>query len=152
VILSVRDKRRERLRDVLFRPGTTASREEELRTQATTLLRSVGLEDLLRSPAEHLSYGQRKLVSILACVAAGAGLLLLDEPVAGVAPDLRDKILSLIRSLRNEGKSVLLIEHDFDAVSSVCDRVVFMDLGQIRGEGTPDQIRKNPTVIEAYLS
>ena len=78
-------------------------------------------------------------------------MLLLDEPVAGIAPEMKEKILGMIRDLPAKGKSVVLIEHDLDAVMQTCDRVVFMDAGAKVSEGTPQEVRNDPKVIEAYI-
>ena len=98
-----------------------------------------------------LSYGQQKLLSLVCCLAPGAELLLLDEPMAGIAPEMIEHILAVIRDLPSQGKSVILIEHNLDAVMQVCDRVVFMDAGAKVSEGTPEEVRNDPRVIDAYL-
>lgn len=82
---------------------------------------------------------------------SGADLLLLDEPVAGIAPAMIEKILEIIRGLPDKGKSVVLIEHNLDAVMQVCNRVIFMDAGRKVCEGAPQQVRNDSRVIEAYL-
>ena len=87
----------------------------------------------------------------MCCLATGAELLLLDEPVAGIAPAMIDRILPIIRGLPSQGKSVVLIEHNLDAVMQVCDRVIFMDAGRKVSEGTPAEVRNDPRVIEAYI-
>ena len=101
--------------------------------------------------ASALSYGQQKLLTIVCCLATDAQILLLDEPVAGIAPEMIDKILEVIQDLPKQGKSVILIEHNLDAVMQVCHRVIFMDTGVKVSEGTPQQVRDDPRVIEAYI-
>ena len=91
------------------------------------------------------------MLSLVCCLATGAELLLLDEPVAGIAPEMTERILAAIRSLPSKGKSVVLIEHNLDAVMQVCDRVIFMDAGAKVSEGTAQEVRNDPKVIEAYL-
>jgi len=151
VLLAFPSQSGERLRNVFFRPGVCRRQENENRTAADALLAEVGLAEKCEDPAEALSYGQQKLLSLVCCLAAKAELLLLDEPVAGIAPEMREKILGIIRDLPARGKSVILIEHDLDAVRQTCDRVVFMDAGAKVSEGTPEEIRNDPKVIEAYI-
>jgi len=99
-----------------------------------------------------LSYGQQKMVfSAACCLASGADLFLLDEPVAGINPEIIDKILAIIKRLPKEEKTVVLIEHNIDAVMQVCDKVVFMDEGRKIVEGEPESVRNDPAVLEAYL-
>jgi ABC-type branched-subunit amino acid transport system ATPase component len=75
----------------------------------------------------------------------------LDEPVAGINPETIEKIFTVIKKLSEEGKTVVMIEHNIDAVMQVCDRVIFMDEGKKIAEGDPESVRNNPAVIEAYL-
>lgn len=126
--------------------------ERRNRDEAVELLEYVGLAEKAGDLADNLSYGQQKLLALVCCLAAGGELLLLDEPVAGVAPMMVEKILDLIRDLKARGKTVVLIEHNFAAVTDVCDRVIFMDEGRGVAEGTPDEIRANPEAIESYLT
>ena len=84
-------------------------------------------------------------------MAADAELLLLDEPVAGLSPAMFEKILAIIKELPKSGKSVILIEHNMEAIMQICDRVIFMDAGKKVSEGTPQQVRSDPKVIDAYL-
>jgi len=151
VLLASRDRTGERLVDVLFRWKRTTRRESKMREAAISLLESVGLLDTVDVAGGELSYGQQKLLSLVCCLASGAELILLDEPIAGIAPEMRGEILSIIRELPNKGKCVVVIEHNFDAISSICDRVIFMDAGEKKSEGTPDEIQTDPIVIETYL-
>jgi ABC-type branched-subunit amino acid transport system ATPase component len=151
VLLAFKDQAGERLSNVFFRWGRCKAQERCNREKAMALLEQVGLVGKASDPAEALSYGQQKLLSIVCCLAADAKVLLLDEPVAGIAPQMIEKILGVLRGLPGQGKAVMLIEHNLDAVMQVCDRVIFMDAGAKISEGTPQQVRDDPRVIEAYI-
>jgi ABC-type branched-subunit amino acid transport system ATPase component len=151
VLLAFKGQAGEQLANVFFRWRKCKGQERRNRAEAMSLLKQVGLGDKANDPAEALSYGQQKLLSIVCCLAADARVILLDEPVAGIAPEMIEKILGVIRDLPRQGKSVMLIEHNLDAVMQVCDRVVFMDAGAKISEGTPRQVRDDPRVIEAYI-
>jgi ABC-type branched-subunit amino acid transport system ATPase component len=151
ILLSIRRQPGEKLRDVFF------ARTKSERVEATNieigrqLLRSVNLENRATTKAGELSYGQQKLLSTLCAFAGAKNILLLDEPVAGVAPQLIDTILGKIREIANSGLAILMIEHNIDAVVEVCHRVIFLAAGVNVCEGTPAQVRSDPRVIEAYL-
>ncbi len=98
-----------------------------------------------------LSFGQKRLVEILRALINPHDLLMLDEPVAGVTPELRGKIKEVLLELKAKGETILLIEHDMNFTLNVADIVIVMDAGQVIAEGTPDEIRHNPQVLEAYL-
>lgn len=151
VLLAFKNQPGERLGNIFFRGRACARFEDKNEEIAISLLEDAGLGTKLRDPAENLSYGQQKLLSLVCCLATEAELLLLDEPVAGIAPEMIDRILSIIRTVPGKGKSVILIEHNMDAVMQICDRVIFMDAGVKVSEGTPEEVRSDPRVIEAYI-
>ncbi len=151
VLLSFRDQPGERLGIVFFRSKRCREQEGQNRQEAIRLLEDAGIAEKAGDPAEELSYGQQKLLSLVCCLVARAEVLLLDEPVAGIAPEMREKILGMIRDLPAKRKSVILIEHDLDAVMQTRDRVIFMDAGSKVSEGTPQEVRNDPKVIEAYI-
>jgi ABC-type branched-subunit amino acid transport system ATPase component len=151
VLLAFKHQLGEKLRDLFFNWQATSSRESKNHQVAIALLEDANLTDKQHDLAEDLSYGQQKLLSIVCCLAAGADLILLDEPFAGLSPAMIEQMLPLIRCLPSQGKSVLLIEHNLDVVMELCDRLIFMDAGTIVCEGSPEAVRNDPRVIAAYL-
>ena len=105
----------------------------------------------MHAVAGSLSLGQQRLVEIARALCADPGLLLLDEPAAGLRYGEKQELARLIAELRAEGLSILLVEHDMDFLMGLADRVVVMQFGQLLTTGTPDEVRVNPAVIEAYL-
>ena len=150
VMLVRPNQRGERLLSALFRFGV-AKEEARNRDAAMGLLRFVGLEGKADELAGELSYGQQKLLALACCLATEARILFLDEPVAGVHPEMVGKILGLLRELRGQGKLVVFIEHDIAAVRQVADLVIVMDHGKIIAQGKPSEVLERPEIIEAYV-
>lgn len=151
VQLSFQDQAGENLYNVCCRLKKTRQEEATNQEIALAILDKAGLIDKTSDSAENLSYGQQKLLSLACCLASKAEVLLLDEPVAGIAPEMIDKVLNMICELPSKGKSVILIEHNIEAITQVCHRAIFMDGGSKVCEGTPQEVRNDPRVIEAYL-
>jgi branched-chain amino acid transport system ATP-binding protein len=127
-------------------------REElEIRTRADALLDRVGLGDLAERPAESLPIGQQRAMQLARALAAEPDVLLLDEPAAGLRAAERQHLAHLIRDVRAQGLTVLLVEHDVALVTSLSDRITVLDLGVVIAEGEPAAIRRDPAVIAAYL-
>jgi branched-chain amino acid transport system ATP-binding protein len=101
--------------------------------------------------ARNLPYGYQRRLEIARAMATRPTLLCLDEPAAGFNPREKHELMELIRSIREQGYTVLLIEHDMGLVMGVTDRIVVLDFGRLIAEGTPAEIRENPAVIQAYL-
>ena len=151
VLLCFQNQKGEKLRHVFFNAKGTFDGEKANEKKAFELLDHAGLSRKMMDTAGSLSYGQQKLLSMVCCLAVDADLILLDEPVAGINPQMIVKILTLIGELPTQGKAVMLIEHNMDVVMRICERVIFMDTGRKVSEGTPDEVRNDPRVIEAYL-
>ncbi len=121
------------------------------RAEALRLLQFVGLEHADQD-AGSLSYGQQKLLSLAMCLAADARVLLLDEPVAGVHPELVGRILSLLKRIAGDGRLVVFIEHNIAAVRQVADEVIVLDDGAVVAQGRPDVVLSRDDILEAYLA
>ena len=128
-----------------------ANEERAAVDRARELLDFVTLSALAGEPARVLSGGQRKLLELARVLMADPRAILLDEPAAGVNPSLLEIIIDRLLRLNADGKSILLIEHNMDAVSRLCGRVVVMANGRFLTEGTPAAIVRDPRVIDAYL-
>jgi branched-chain amino acid transport system ATP-binding protein len=115
------------------------------------LLEFVGIADAAMTRASALPYGHQRRLEIARALATDPKLLCLDEPAAGFNPAEKDNLMTLIRRIRDEGYTVLLIEHDMRLVMGVTDRIVVLEFGKKLAEGTPAEIRENPAVISAYL-
>ena len=120
--------------------------------ESTLELLSFGdLESKCDQLAGNLAFGEQRRLELLRAVASGADLLLLDEPAAGMNAEEIDDLDERIRSLREQGKTILLIEHHMELVMGVCDRVVVLNFGRKIAQGTPDEVQGNPQVQAAYL-
>jgi neutral amino acid transport system ATP-binding protein len=132
--------------------GRGAGREREARARAGELLALVGLGSHADALAGTLSGGQRKLLDLIRALMAEPRLLLLDEPMAGVSPTLRVELLQHILELRDrDGITLLIVEHDLDFVMGASDRIVVMNDGRVIADGTPDEVRGDERVVDAYL-
>jgi len=139
------------LLQALLRPPGLRHRERRLKLTALEALDTFGLADKAGLPAGVLPYGDKKRVELARAFVSQPVLTLLDEPVAGLNPEETAEIAGLLRLLRQQGKTMLLVEHDMELVMGVADQVVVLDSGKKIAAGPPEEVRVNPLVLEAYL-
>lgn len=137
--------------DSLWSGWVKAPNEQKLWQQSENVLKEVGLDVPLYAFAADLSYGQSKLLAIAMALVHPHELLLLDEPVAGVNPVLRERMAVLLSQLRSQGETILIIEHDMGFVMPLADQVVVLERGKVVAIGTPQEIQKDEEVLRAYL-
>ena len=119
--------------------------------KANEIIRQIFLSDVAENKAGEISYGQQKLLTLGCCLANDAELFLLDEPVAGINPNYREKIAALLKDIKNDGKTILLIEHNADFISDVSDKIFFLSNGTISKFKSYEELKENSLVQEAYL-
>lgn len=119
--------------------------------QAEDILKQVDLYEKRFHHALDLSYGQRKLLEIGRVLAMDTNIILLDEPFAGLFPEMAKKVEKIIRELKQAGKTIILVEHNMAIIRSLCDYLVVMDAGKMLSEGSPEKVLSEKIVLEAYL-
>ncbi len=140
------------LMESLFRIGRYHNEEAEIEEKAIKFLEIFQLADKKDEIAKNLPYGEQRRLEIARALAAQPKLLLLDEPAAGMNPQETQQLMEMIRWIKKEfNLTILLIEHDMSLVMGVCERIYVLDYGSIIAQGTPQEIKNNPRVIEAYL-
>ncbi|MBI4912567.1 MAG: ABC transporter ATP-binding protein [Acidobacteria bacterium] len=136
---------------LLLNQGSFRRAEAEARERALELLSWVKLQDRASMLADNLSYGDQRKLEFARALATGPRLLLLDEPVAGMNPAEKDALMEEIRNIAGRGFGVFLIEHDMRFVMGLCERIAVLNFGRVIAEGSPEEVRNDPGVIEAYL-
>jgi branched-chain amino acid transport system ATP-binding protein len=148
--LGAKDQSGEKLRCSIF-PFLWKAKEVEIETKALELLKRFKLDEKKDDFAASLSGGQRKLLEMARALMTDPVLVMLDEPMAGVNPALTQSLLDHVLNLKKDGMTVLFVEHDMHMVRHIADWVVVMAEGRVVAEGPPEQVMKDPAVIDAYL-
>lgn len=126
-------------------------KKKRMHEKAMEYLKKINLNEQSRAYAKNLSYGQQKLLEIIRAVGTGAELLLLDEPAAGINPNMLQKIKELILELKKEGHTILIVEHNMPFIMEICEKIIVMDCGKELMTGPPEKVQNDPRVLEAYL-
>ena len=151
VLLSFYTRRRAGWWDWLANNGYAQKEDADILDRAGTILEYMGLADLKEDLAKNLPHGNLRALGIAIALALDPRILLLDEPVTGMNPVEKAQIVELIRGLRTQGLTIIVIEHDMATVMKLVDRIVVLDYGEKIAEGPPEEVKNNKAVIEAYL-
>lgn len=152
LLLARQGQRGERLFRAMLRPHQWSADEKLGRDGVTQLLGSLGLERSALQRASSLSGGQLKLLALAICVATDAPILLLDEPIAGLSEEMRNRVVRFLRELASKGRMIFVIEHDLRAVQLVCDSVVLLEAGRVAAVGRPREILGSDLGREVFLT
>ena len=150
IILSMKENPTDSVLNALLPQSIHRNVNKMLEQKADEIIQQFFLGEVQNSLASEISYGQQKLLTLACCVANGASLLLLDEPVAGIQPEYRNKIATLIKQLKEQGKTILLIEHNTDFIADVADQIFFLHEGKISNFANIQTLKADPLVMEAY--
>jgi branched-chain amino acid transport system ATP-binding protein len=151
VLIGYRQRTKAGLLDALIRSPRLAREERETAEAAREALTFAGLGDAADRPASGLTQEQQKRLAIALALVAKPQLLLLDEPFAGINADQTRGLIQLIEKIAEHGVTICLIEHTMHVVMTLCQRIMVLDYGKKIAEGTPEEIRRDPAVLEAYL-
>lgn len=150
VKLAMRHNLTDKLLNAIFTGKNSSIESKLIDKKANEILNQFYLFNESSSFASNISFGQQKLLSIACCVANGASLLLLDEPVAGIQPEYRNRIIMLIKQLKNEGKTIIIIEHNSEFIDQVADKVFFLNEGAINTFDKIEDLRNNDQIMESF--
>ncbi len=139
------------VRQLTLRSLFTAAIKGHERERAEALLEFVGLQELRHQQAGSLSFGQQKLLELAAALMAEPEIVMLDEPAGGLNPVMIEKVAGHVRELHGRGVTFLIIEHNMGFVMNLCDPVIVMHRGTVIAQGSPETVRENPVVLDAYL-
>jgi branched-chain amino acid transport system ATP-binding protein len=131
--------------------GTDREESAKIEKQADELIDFFDLTELRNELASNLSHGHQRALGMAVALAAQPKIILLDEPFTGMNPEETSRMMTLVRSVRDRAVTIMLVEHDMHAIMGLCEKITVMNFGSLLTEGTPQQVRTNPKVIEAYL-
>lgn len=147
LLLAIDNEDEKLLKNILGQNSMTRKKGEAV----LKILEDVGLSATEERYAGDLSFGQKRLLELARTILNPHQMLMLDEPVGGVSPKLRKDVADLLLSLKKQGQTIMLIEHNMPFVANVADRIIAINAGRVIAEGSPDEIRQNEEVLEAYL-
>jgi ABC-type branched-subunit amino acid transport system ATPase component len=151
IVLAMQNNPTDNWLNAMLPKNFNSNKDLALENSADKIIEQFFLNEVSNSLAAEISYGQQKLLSLACCVANGATLLLLDEAVAGIQPEYRNKIAMLIKQLKEQGKTILLIEHNTDFIADVADKIFFLHEGKISTFENMEALRKDKQVKGAYI-
>lgn len=134
-----------------FKTPWAVREEQRMRSEAMRWLEFAGIADLADVVAGNLPFGKGRMLEIARAMAVNPGIILMDEPAAGLNSRETIGLAAMIRQIRDMGVTVMLVEHDMELVMDICDRIIVLNLGKKLAEGTPREIQENPDVVAAYL-
>lgn len=151
ILLSFKRNKGENIFNAMLPEFFFKAHYDSFSTRAEQIIEQIFLSDVAANKAGEISYGQQKLLTLGCCLANDAELFLLDEPVAGINPDYRGKIAILLKDIKANGKTILLIEHNADFINAVSDKIFFLSNGTISDFESYEEMKENSVVQEAYL-
>lgn len=151
MLVGVREHPGEKLYNLVFKSSQVNSEEKKYERRAWEILGTLGLRHQINEYAGLLSGGQQKLLSMGIILMSDSPVILLDEPAAGVNPVLIEKQIEFLSGLKDEGHTILIVEHNMEVVTCLCDNLYVLDAGKIIASGPPKEIQKDSAVIKSYL-
>ncbi|MBN9245033.1 MAG: ABC transporter ATP-binding protein [Mesorhizobium sp.] len=151
VLIGIRGQFGETIFGAVLRPFHTVKTQRAERARAMEILEHVGLAAKAGTFVRNLSYGEQKLLTVARLLATGADLLLLDEPASGMSADALEEIIALLKRLKGENKTLLVVEHNTRVVQRIADTVLFLHQGHLMAEGSVEEITSNPALTEIYF-